>query len=151
MLIKKPSMFLVLTNKVYYINIYHKSGILLASYEFQRLRDEAISDSAIWGNILIGLNHILSEFIDKRDKIDVMKTKASDIIVDYDLEYGFAVLVITNQKNEILENQIELFMSEFKNEYKNELEEIQDLNKIINVSEFKDTKRIIEKNFKQYL
>jgi hypothetical protein len=43
------------------------------------------------------------------------------------------------------------FTNDFKDRYKNDLLEIQDLNKIINVSEFKDTKEIIEKNFKIYL
>jgi hypothetical protein len=147
-IIKKPELFLVLTNKIYYVSIYHKSGILLFSYIFESERD--FSDSAIWGNILIGINYILSEFIDKKDKIDVMKTKTSDIIVNYNTNYGFAVLVITNQKNEILENLINNFMKEFISRYHKELTEIQDLNKIINISEFKDTKNIIEKNFKLY-
>jgi len=35
LLILKPEMTLSLTNKVYAINIYHKSGILLYSYEFK--------------------------------------------------------------------------------------------------------------------
>jgi hypothetical protein len=142
-------MFLVLTNKIYYLNIYHKSGILLYSYKFEK--EENLTDSAIWGNILIGINHILSEFIDKKDQIDVMQTKETDIIVNYNNEFGFAVLVITNKKNEILENFMESFMNDFINRYKTELNEIQDLNKIINVSEFEDTEQIIKKNFQIYL
>lgn len=149
MLITKPSMFVALTNKIYYLNIYHKSGILLYSYKFEK--EEEISDSAIWGNILIGINHILSEFIDKKDQIDVMQTKITDIVVNYNNEHGFAVLVITNKKNEILEKFIGQFMNDFINRYKTELNLIQDLNKIINVSEFEDTKEIIEDNFQIYL
>ena len=148
MLIKKPEMFLALTNKIYNINIYHKSGILLYSYKFEK--EKPVTDSAIWGNILIGLNHILSEFIDKKDKIDVMKTENLDIVVNYNIDYGFAVLVITNQKNDILQKLLNDFSDDFKEKYKNELNEIQDLNKIINISDFKDTKEIIEKNFKAY-
>ena len=148
-LIKKPEMFLVLTNKIYYLNIYHKSGILLYSYKFEK--EENLTDSAIWGNILIGINHILSEFIDKKDQIDVMQTKETDIIVNYNNEFGFAVLVITNKKNKILEHLMESFMNDFINRYKTELNEIQDLNKIINVSEFEDTEQIIKKNFQIYL
>ena len=140
--------YMVLTNKIYNINIYHKSGILLWAYQFEKVK--SISDSAIWGNILIGLNHILSEFIDKKDKIDVMKTETLDIVVNYNVDYGFAVLVITNQKNDILQKFLNNFSDDFVNRYKTELNLIQDLNKIIDISDFKDTKEIIEKNFKAY-
>ena len=148
MLVKKPEMFLELTNKIYYINIYHKSGILLYSYKFNTADNEI--DSTIWGNILIGINHILSEFVDPKDQIDVLQTKNSDIIVNYD-DTGFAVVLITSRKNDILQNLMQKFTTEFKNKYRNELFEIQDLNKLINVSEFKETKGIIEKSFQIYL
>ncbi|TFG06092.1 MAG: hypothetical protein EU539_08610 [Promethearchaeota archaeon] len=148
-IIRKPEMFLVLTNKIYYIYIYHKSGILLASYKFEKEKD--LLDSSIWGNILIGLNYIISEFIDKKDKIDVMHTKNSDIIVKYNNEFGFAVLAITNQKNQVLMKHMENFTNEFQLKYEKELVDIQDLNKIINVSDFEQTKNMIEKNFKIYL
>jgi len=148
LLIKQPDMFLELTNKIYYINIYHKSGILLYSYKFGKLRDE--TDAAIWGNILIGLNHILSEFVDPNDQIDVLQTNNSDIVVNYD-EIGFAVVLITNHKNAILKKLMEKLTLDFKAKYKNELTEIQDLNKIINVSEFRETKEIIEKHFSLYI
>ncbi|MFX1302907.1 MAG: hypothetical protein ACFE9X_06080 [Promethearchaeota archaeon] len=147
-IVKKPEMFLELTNKIYYINIYHKSGILLYSYKFRTPKNEI--NSTIWGNILIGINHILSEFVDPKDQIEVLQTDNSDIIVNYD-EFGFAVVLITNRKNAILKKLMENFAKEFKNKYKNELIEIQDLNKLINVSEFKETKDIIEKNFQMYL
>ena len=42
-------------------------------------------------------------------------------------------------------------MKEFEEKYGDELDEIQDLNRIINVSEFTDTKEIIEKNFSIYI
>ncbi|MFX1599886.1 MAG: hypothetical protein ACFFB6_04755 [Promethearchaeota archaeon] len=145
---KKPEMFLELTNKIYYINIYHKSGILLYSYKFTTTNNEI--DSAIWGNILIGINHILSEFVDPKDQIEVLQTENSDIIVNYD-NLGFAVVLITNRKNAILKKLMDNFAKEFRIKYKNELIEIQDLNKLINVSEFKETKDIVEKNFQMYL
>jgi hypothetical protein len=148
MLLKKPEMFLELTNKIYYINIYHKSGILLYSYHFDKSQNEI--DSAIWGNILIGLNHILSEFVDKQNQIDVLQTRNTDIIVNYD-EFGFAVVLITNKKNVILNNLMKQFTLKFRNKYKDELIEIQDLNKLINVSEFTETKELIEKDFNLYL
>ena len=146
-LVKKPEMFLELTNKIHYINIYHKSGILLYSYKFTSASNEI--DSTIWGNILIGINHILSEFVDPKDQIDVLQTDNSDIIVNYD-NLGFAVVLITNRKNAILKKLMDNFAVEFKNKYINELVEIQDLNKLINVSEFKETKDIVEKNFQMY-
>ena len=147
-LLRKPEIFFELTNKIYYINIYHKSGVLLFSYRFDKTQN--MIDSAIWGNILIGLNHILSEFIDKRDQIDVLQTKKTDIIVNYD-NLGFAVVLITNRKNEILSNLIESFTLEFKDKFNEELLEIQDVNKLINVAEFKETKELIEKEFYLYL
>ena len=148
-LVKKPDLFLLLTSKVYDINIYHKSGVLLYSYKFDKT--ENLNDSAIWGNILIGINHILSEFIDKNDQIDVFQTKNTDIIINYDDEYSFSTLVLTNKKNKLLENLVQKFMNEFRVKYKKELIEIEDMNKIINVSEFQDTKEIIEQNFNLYL
>jgi len=149
-LILKPEMFFILPNKVYSINIYHKSGILLYSYNLKK-KKEYIDNSKIWGNILVGLNHILNEFVDETDKIDVIQTKDADIVVNYDNEYGFAVVVLTSKKNAIVENLIQHFSQEFKSYYKNELNEILDLNRLINVSEFKDTQQIIEKNFQIYL
>ncbi len=147
-LLKKPEMFMELTNKIFYINIYHKSGILLYSYHFHKSKEE--NDSAIWGKILIGLNHILSEFVDKQNQIDVLQTRDTDIIVNYD-DFGFAVVLITNKKNIFLQNLMKQFTLEFKNRYKEELLEIQDLNKLINVSEFTETKELIEKEFSVYL
>ncbi|MFX1572403.1 MAG: hypothetical protein ACFFB0_06610 [Promethearchaeota archaeon] len=147
-LIKAPSSFIVVTNKIYFINIYHKSGVLLYSYNFTAMKNEI--ESTIWGNILIGLNHILSEFTEKSSQIDVLQTKTSDLVVHYD-NLGFAVVIATNRKNAILEIIMNNFANEFKLKYHNELNLLQDLNKLINISEFKETTEIIEKFFKMYL
>jgi len=149
MLIKKPEMFFILPNRIYSVNIYHKSGIVLYSYNFDNSTDSKI-ESARWGIILIGLNHILSEFIDKTDKIDVIQTKKSDIVVRYENDYGYALVVITNQKNEIIENLMRGFSNDFKNKYKDILLDIQDLNRLINISEFIDIKELVEKYFHLY-
>ncbi|MGV9204956.1 MAG: hypothetical protein ACOC44_13165 [Promethearchaeia archaeon] len=149
-LIRKPTLFTLLTNKVYALNIYHKSGVLLYSYSFENSKEKK-SDSAIWGNILIGLNYILSEFINSEDQIDVLQTKNYDIVVDYNNEYGFAVLVLTDKKNELIKKDMRAFSKQFSKKYDDELTEIQDLNKIINVSEFKETEKIIKENFNIYL
>ena len=150
MVIKKPEIFYVLPNRIYSINIYHKSGILLYSYNFEE-ETESIHESTIGGNILIGLNHILSEFLDKEDKINVIQTKETDIVVKYEEDSGYALIVITNRKNSIIEDFMNKFSNEFKRKYKNELSEILDINKIINVSEFSGLKELIETNFSLYL
>ncbi len=149
-IILKPKMFLRFTNKIYFIHIYHKTGILLYSYKFEKSID-INGESTIWGNILIGINHILSEFTNKTDQIDILQTINSDIFVNYSKKYGFAVLAITNQRNTYIENLVDKLTKDFKERYKNELNELKDINKIINVSEFEDAKKIIEKNFKIYI
>ena len=149
MLIKKPEMFFILPNKIYSVNIYHKSGIVLYSYSFDKTTDYKI-ESARWGTILIGLNHILSEFIDKTDKIDVIQTKKSEIVVRYENDYGYALVVITNQKNDIVEDIMANFSKDFNSKYKNKLLDIQDINRLINISEFIDIKELVEKHFQLY-
>jgi len=150
MLIKKPEMFFVLPNRIYSINIYHKSGILLYSFNFDKKSDKK-DESPIWGNILIGLNHILSEFIGKKDKIDVIQTKNNEIVVRYEIDYGYALVVITNKKNSIIEDLMLNFSIEFTRKYEDELTDLQDINRLINVSEFSGAKEMVEKNFKLYL
>ena len=150
MIIKKPEIFFVLPNRIYSINIFHKSGILLYSYEFEK-QTSSTTESTIWGNILIGLNHILSEFLDKKDKINVIQTKDADVVVQYEEDGGYALIVITNKKNSIVEGLMKNFSKEFKQKYKDNLNEILDINKLINVSEFGDLKDLIEKNFQLYL
>jgi hypothetical protein len=150
MLIKKPEIFFILPNRIYSINIYHKSGILLYSFNFDK-KSENKDESPIWGNILIGLNHILSEFIGKKDKIDVIQTKKTDIVIKYEIDYGYALVVITNKKNSIIEDLMLNFSIEFKRKYEVELTDLQDINRLINVSEFSDIKEIVEKNFQLYL
>ena len=150
MLIKKPEIFFILPNKIYSINIYHKSGILLYSINFDKKSDYK-DESPIWGNILIGLNHILSEFVGKKNKIDVIQTKNKEIVVRYEIDYGFALVVITNKKNSIIEDLMLNFSIEFKRKYEDELTDLQDINRLINVSEFSGVKEIVEKNFQLYL
>lgn len=150
MFVKKPDLFFVLPNRIYSVNIYHKSGIMIYSYDFDN-QIESKTESTIWGNILIGLNHILSEFLDKKDKINVIQTKEADVVVRYEEDSGYALIVITNRKNSIVEDLMKEFSDEFKLKYKDELSEILDINKIINVSEFSNLKDLIEKNFRLYL
>jgi len=149
MLIKKPEMFFILPNRIYSVNIYHKSGIVLYSYSFDNTADYKI-ESARWGTILIGLNHILSEFIDKTDKIDVIKTKKSEIVVRYENDYGYALVVMTNQKNVIIEDLMLDFSNDFKNKYKDILLDIQDINRLIDIKKFINIEELVEKHFQLY-
>ena len=151
MLIKKPEMFFILPNRIYSVNIYHKSGIVLYSYNFDNNKTDFKIESARWGTILIGLNHILSEFIDKTDKIDVIQAKKSDLVVRYENDYGYALVVITNQKNVIIEDLMLGFSNDFNNKYKDILLDIQDINQLINISEFIDIKELVEKHFQLYI
>jgi len=149
MLIKKPEMFFILPNRISSVNIYHKSGIVLYSYSFDNTTDNKI-ESARWGTILIGLNHILSEFIDKTEKIDVIQTKKSEIVVRYENDYGYALVVITNQKNDIIEDLMLEFSNDFKNKYKDILFDIQDINRLIDIKKFTNIEELIEKHFQLY-
>ena len=87
----------------------------------------------------------------KKDKIDVIQTREADVVVKYEEDSGYALIVITNKKNSIVEEFMTNFSNEFKAKYNNELKEILDINRIINVSEFSDLKELIEKNFQLYL
>ncbi|MFX1269697.1 MAG: hypothetical protein ACFFAK_17190, partial [Promethearchaeota archaeon] len=59
-IIKKPALFLVFTNKIFDFIIFHKSGILLYSYNFQTRKEG--DESLLKGSILIGISHILANF-----------------------------------------------------------------------------------------
>jgi predicted house-cleaning noncanonical NTP pyrophosphatase (MazG superfamily) len=147
---KKPHADNILTDKIYYINIYHKSGVLLFSYKFKQIKKVEIA-SEVWGNILIGINHILSEFIDTKGQINLLKTKNAEIIVNYNEQYSFAILAITNKKSRFLEKLLKNLEERLTEEYREELKEIKDINKIINVSEFRRVNEIIEDVFDIYL
>ncbi len=150
MLWKKPQIYIKLANKIYCIQIYHKSGVMLYSYDFKK--DKKNGMALIWGNILIGLNHILSEFVKKDEQIDVFQTKNADIIINYNNELDFAVILKSlNKKNPYMEQCMNHLMDDFAQKYETELEEIKDINKLINVIDFKDTKEIIERNFEIYI
>jgi len=70
----------------------------------------------------------------------LIKRFKSDIVIRYENDYGYALVVITNQKNEIIENLMLGFSNDFNSKYKNKLLDIQDLNRLINISEFIDIK-----------
>ncbi|MBD3342854.1 MAG: hypothetical protein GF353_27395, partial [Candidatus Lokiarchaeota archaeon] len=76
-MVKKPELLIELTNKIYDLIIFHKSGVLLYSYSFTK--GKPIDDSIIKGSILIGVSHILSNFSVKKDQLKLIKMKNHDI------------------------------------------------------------------------
>ena len=148
-LIKKPNAFVVLTNKIYDFIIFHRSGILLYTYNFETGKES--DDSILKGSILIGINHILSNFIDMKDKLNLIKMKDRDIIFEYDNNFGFALLLITNHRNTIIEKSVRKFMEKFSERYDEILKSIKNSNKIIDVSEFKNSKELINTFFNPYI
>ena len=147
--IRRPDLFVLLTNKIYDFVIFHRSGILLYSYNFET--NSETDESILKGTILIGINHILSRFLDKRDQLNLIKMKNRDIILEYDVEFGYAILLITNQKNTIIETSLKNFTKEFNSYYREALKKINDYNQLIDVSIFKDTKKIIREHLSPYL
>jgi hypothetical protein len=92
----------------------------------------------------------VGEFISETNQIDVLQTKNADIVVNYNNEYGFAVLILTNHKNISLSNMLNEFVRDFKEKYETELTEIQDLNNLIDASEFLGVETLIKKHFSIY-
>ncbi|MHA1884717.1 MAG: hypothetical protein ACW96S_06685 [Promethearchaeota archaeon] len=144
-IIKRPAFLVELTNKVYDFIIFHQSGILLYSYNFET--GEETDDSLLKGSILIGINHILTNFIDKKDQLSLIKMKERDIIFEYDITHGYAILLTTNHKNSFIEQAVSNFMKAFT-----ELngEKLVKMKGLINISEFKNAKNLIYDHFSPY-
>jgi len=149
MIIYKPDLFLVITNRIFDFIIFHKSGILLYSFNFET--DQETDESLLKGSILIGINHILNSFIDKKDKLNVIKMKEKDLILEYDSEFGYALLLIAKHKNSVMERAVQQFMLKFNEYFKDSLSKIKELSQLIDISEFKDTKLIINEVFAPYM
>jgi hypothetical protein len=75
-----------------------------------------------------------------------MKDKA--IVFNFDQELGIAVLLVAKHKNSVLEKTIIKFMNEFSQAYE---EKLRNLNRLIDISGFEDTSKIILQYFKHYL
>lgn len=148
-LIKMPEFFVVLTNKIYDFIIFQKSGILLYSYNFETGKET--DESLLKGSILIGINHILTNFTYKKDQLNLIKMKDRDIVFEYDTYYGYALLLITNQKNAIIENAVKHFMQSFNDLNKDQLKKIENYGQLIDISVFKNAKDLINENFYPYL
>ena len=143
---KKPALFIELTNKIYDFIIFHKSGILLYSYNFETGKET--DDSLLKGSILIGINHILSSLVDKKEQLNLIKMKDRDIIFEYDNVNDYAILLTTNHKNTFIEKAVRGFMEKFSNQYYKIFET---MNGLIDVSEFKNAKDLIHEYFAPYI
>ncbi|MFX0136910.1 MAG: hypothetical protein ACFFDN_24950 [Candidatus Hodarchaeota archaeon] len=145
----KPEIFIVFTTVIENLVIFHKSGILLYSYNFEKGRE--LDDSLLKGSILIGINHILSSFIKEKDKVSIIKMKNRDIVLEYNAEFGYALLLIANQKNLFIEKAIKLFIEKFNHHNQENLKKINNFSQLIDVSVFKNAKSILNECFGPYM
>jgi len=145
-LVKKPSLFEVFTNKLYDFIVFHKSGILLYSYNFETRQE--VEESLLKGSILIGINHILSSFSNLENQVSVIKMSDQDIIFNFDNELGYATLLIAKHKNSILENAVNEFNLNFA---KDNLDNLTNIKGLIDVSKFRNTFELIQVYFKAFL
>jgi hypothetical protein len=145
-IIRKPSLFLVFTNKLYDFIIFHRSGILLYSYNFQT--DKAVDDSLLKGSILIGINHILANFSNIESQLSLIKLSDRGVVFNFNNDLGYAILVIAKHKNKILETAVNEFMKRFSEVNRINLKNLKGL---IDVSVFKETNEIIKDVFKHYI
>jgi hypothetical protein len=137
--------FLSVFNIAYEFIIFHKSGIMLFSYDFNKR--EIIDTPIVKGAVLIGINHILSEFTSAKDQITSLNLKDRRIILEYNREYGYAIMLIVKRRTDTFEKSIELFSKQFAEKYKNELESYMDLNTAIDTSAFEGVVELVEKIF----
>lgn len=144
--IKKPSLFIELTNKIHDFIIFHKSGILLYSYNFET--GEETDESLLKGSILIGINHILSNFINKKDQLNLIKMKNRVIILEYNNTLGYALLLTTNHKNAYIEKAVNNFIDKFN--FLNK-EKLLKLNGLIDISEFGNARKLIKEFFHPFI
>ncbi len=144
----KSRFFTIFTNKVYQLIVFHKSGILLFSYNFEKRKEE--NESILRNSILIGINHILINFINKKEQVNLIKMKNRDIILEYDNELGYAVLFIVDKNNIMLQKFIRNFMEMFSSEFREKIEEINEKKTLIDISDFRGAKQIVEQSFELY-
>ena len=147
MIVKKPEQFIDFSNKIYNFIIFHRSGILLYNY-YVKNGNEA-DDSLLKGSILIGINHILLNFINKKDQLNLISLRNHhDILLEYDNELNYAILLIVRRKDVFIDRAVQLFMNNFS---KLNEDKLLNLNGLIDTSVFKNTGEIIKEHFKPFL
>ena len=145
-IIKKPNLFAVFTNKIYDLIIFHQSGILLYSFNFQTR--EEVDESLLKGSILIGISHILANLSNVEAQITHIKMKDRAVVFNFNTQLGYAALLIAKHRNKILDSAVEKFMQDFS---KINEENLQNLDRLIDVSKFKNANKLVIKNFTHYL
>ena len=146
LVIKKPESFVVFTNKIYDFIIFHKSGILLYSFNFEKQSE--VDEALLKGSILIGINHILANLSNVENQITLIKMSDRAIVFNYNNQLGYAVLLIAKHKNKILEKAVDNFTKKFAEINKDNLKK---LGGLIDVSTFKNAHDLIEEYFSHYL
>ncbi|MFX1302906.1 MAG: hypothetical protein ACFE9X_06075 [Promethearchaeota archaeon] len=116
------------------------------SYNFETGEDT--DESLLKGSILIGINHILSNFIDKKDQLGLIKMHNRDIILEYDNNHGYALLLTANHKNTYIDKAVNNFMNKFTSLNK---EKLKNLHGLVDVSEFRNAKDIIMEFFEPFV
>jgi len=144
--IKKPSLFAVFTNKIYDLIIFHQSGILLYSFNFQTR--EEVDENLLKGSILIGISHILANLSNVEAQITHIKMKDRAVVFNFNTQLGYAALLIAKHRNKILDSAVDKFMQDFS---KINEENLQNLDRLIDVSKFKNAYHLVTKNFSHYL
>ena len=144
-IIIKPNLFVVFTNKIYDLIIFHKSGILLYSFNFQTR--EEVDESLLKGSILIGISHILANLSNLEAQVTHIKMKDRAVVFNFNTQLGYAALLIAKHRNKILEKSIDNFMNEFSTINKDSLK---NLTGLIDVSTFKNAKGLINQYFRHF-
>jgi len=146
--IKKPNLYIRFSIKLEYITIFHKSGILLYSYNFEQGKE--IEESFLKGSILIGINSTLNSFLDKKNQLDYIQIRDKFAYFDFNKQYGYALLLIANKTNKMIKKSIKEFIDLFTQQNKDYLEEINQNMALIDLSHFKNTNQLIKKVFHTY-
>ncbi len=145
-ILKKPSLFVVFTNKLFNFIIFHKSGILLYSYDFEKRQE--LEESVLKGSILIGINHILSNFSNIEDQINTINLRDHGILFRFNNNLGYATLLIAKHRSALLEQSLDKFNQKFSEKHRDTLE---NLNGLIDVSKFNQTIDLLKDEFGSYL
>ena len=144
-MVTRPEFFLVFTNKIYDFIIFHRSGILLYSYNFQTGKE--VDETQLKGSILIGINHILANLSNIESQLAHLKMSERAIVFNFKKELGYAALLVAKHKNSILEKAVENFMNKFSQAHG---EELKNLTGLIDISKFHNAKDFIHEIFSQY-
>ena len=137
---------MIFTNKLYNFIIFHKSGVLLYSYDFET--NQEVEQSLLKGSILIGINHILSNFSNIENQISSINLKDHGLLFQFNNKLGYATLLIAKHKSSLLEQTLKSFNQKFSEKHG---EMLLSLKGLIDVSEFKETAKLIKDEFKLYI